>query len=316
MATTNKYTINPVTVESLVSKLEKAETASTKLPFGALQELLDHIHTYRLRRPQAVTKYGPILLENYEAKLGRARAAVLREQILLAALDMHNDGLMEEMDEQLAAAFPGGSNRRMRLHAMREEAMFFDKGTPATEQRADAIYEGMIKENVSNVLARKRQIALTRDRGDERKAISLLVQFLGTFQNDVAGWLELAELYVTRNSLEEAKFCYEEVMTMNPRNPAHPFHVCRYAELLYSLGSDRNVELVDQARCYFALSLQMQLKGNLRALYGLLAASRYTVDNSKSTAAMKEAKASLRYAKTVRYLFHLNSTSDRDPIIR
>ena len=40
----------------------------------------------------------------------------------------------------------------------------------------------------------------------------------------------------------------------------------RYAELVYTLGDDKNFELVEQARCYFALSVQMQLKGNLRAL--------------------------------------------------
>eukprot|EP00750_Incisomonas_marina_P003613 INCI13279.1.p1 GENE.INCI13279.1~~INCI13279.1.p1 ORF type:complete len:329 (-),score=62.68 INCI13279.1:115-1101(-) len=297
MAATNPYTLNDVTAESLAAKLAGRDESS--LTFLELSELLGHLQKYRLRRPRLVTQYGPVLLRRFEGKLGQARAAVLREQILLAALDLHDEGLMEEMDEELAAAFPGGSNRRMRLHAMREEASFFHSGSAATEGKAAAIYEGMIKENYSNVLARKRQIAMARDRGDETRAVELLVQFLAIFQNDMAGWLELGELYAARNSLDEAKFCYEEVMTMNPRNPAHPFHVCRYGELLYSLGDEKNIELVEQARCYFALSVKMQLKGNLRALYGLLTASK-TVLESKAAGASAfrvEAAASLKHAR-------------------
>jgi len=297
MPATNPYTLNAVTAEKLAEKLDGRD--SNSLSFPELSELLTHIQKYRLRRPSIVTKYGPVLLRKFESRLGHARASVLREQIFLAALDMHNDGLMEEMDEELAAAFPGGSNRRMRLHAMREEVLYFHNGNRSTEGKANAFYEEMTNENFSNVLARKRQIAMTRDRGDEKKAIEMLVAFLGVFQNDIAGWLELGELYASRNNLEEAKFCYEEVMTMNPRNPSHPFHVCRYAELLYSLGDERNIDPVEQARCYFALSVQMQLKGNLRALYGLLAASKRVLE-SKTTAYHTEAKASLRHAQTVR----------------
>ena len=125
MATTNKYTINPETVESLVAKCGDKDPSTAS--YTELKEIVDHVQKHRLRRSEVVVKYGPPLLERFEARLGQARAAVLREQILLAALDMHDQGLMEEMDEQLAAAFPGGSNRRMRLHAMREEVLFFHK---------------------------------------------------------------------------------------------------------------------------------------------------------------------------------------------
>lgn len=312
MAATNPYTINHVTVESLVSKLE-AKGGEDKASFQDLKELLNHVQKYRLRRPQVVTRYGPVLLRKFEAKLGQSRAAVLREQILLAALDMHDRGLMQEMDEELAAAFPGGSNRRLRLHAMREEVLHFHNPPGrATAARATDIYDGMVKENISNVLAHKRLIALTRDRGQEAKSIEMLVKFLSTFQNDTSGWLELAELYVSRNALSEAKFCYEEVMTMNPRNPAHPFHVCRYAEVLYSLASAEkniNTDLVEQARCYFALSLQMQMKGNLRALYGLLTASKYVVEDTKATNYHVEARASLLHAQTEIKNYYSASTS-------
>jgi tetratricopeptide (TPR) repeat protein len=300
---TSKYTINSVTVDSLCAKLDNRDPQS--LSFAELDELLRHVQKYRLRRPAIVTKYGPVMLERFASRLGKARIAVLREQILLAALDMHHSGLIEEMDEQLAAAFPGGSNRRLRLHAMREEAQAAQKRQftdDAEVQPTDAamIYDGMVRENPSNVLARKRQIALALSAGKEGEAVEQLVEFLRVFQNDLAGWLELGELYAARNNLEEAKFCYEEVLTMNPLNPSHPFHVCRYAEILFSMGDDRSPELVEQARCYFALSLQMQLKGNLRALYGLLAASRHVLDAKTASAHHAEARASLKYARQVR----------------
>ena len=236
MAATNPYTINPVTAESLAAGLDGRDDAL--LSYDELAELLNHIQKYRLRRPQLVAKYGQILLSRFQSRLGEARAAVLREQILLAALDLHDMALMEEMDEELTAVF-ANSNRRLRLHAMREEVAFVDEGNcedpeaMANGGAADSIYEGMIEENFSNLLARKREIALTRDRGEESAAIEKLVKFLEIFQNDGAGWMELGELYASRNNFEEAKFCYEELLTINPRDPAQPFHVCRYAEILY-----------------------------------------------------------------------------------
>ena len=55
--------------------------------------------------------------------------------------------------------------------------MYFHNGNRSTEGKANAFYEEMTNENFSNVLARKRQIAMTRDRGDEKKAIEMLVAF-------------------------------------------------------------------------------------------------------------------------------------------
>lgn len=302
MSTTNRYTLNPVTDVSLSEKLDGQDLNS--ISFHDLDTLLTHIQQYRLRRPALVTKFGPVLLRRFESRLGEARSAVLREQILLAALDMHDKGLMEQMDAELAASFPGGSNRRLRLHAMRQEALSHQQATSSFAASADSpesIYEAMIDENFSNVLARKRQIALIRGQGDENKAIEALVDFLSVFQNDAPAWLELGELYASRNNIEEAKFCYEEIMTMNPRNTSQPFYVCRYAELLYALGSVKDIELVEQARCYFALSIQMQLKGNLRALYGLLVSSRYVLDSKSIQSAQKvEATASYEHAVRVR----------------
>ena len=79
-------------------------------------------------------RYGTILLRRFEGRLGKAKAAVLREQILLAALDRHDEGLMEMMDEELTLAFPDASNRRMRLHAMRLEAESFKVNKQAGRQ--------------------------------------------------------------------------------------------------------------------------------------------------------------------------------------
>ena len=68
------------------------------------------------------------------------------------------------------------------------------------------------------------------------------------------------------------------------------------------MGSEagKNPELVEQARCYFALSLQMQVKGNLRALFGLLTASKHVLESKSLSAHQVEATASLAHAQEVR----------------
>lgn len=84
-------------------------------------------------------------------------------------------------------------------------------------------------------------------------------------------WLELTELYLSRQNFEKAQFCYEEILSMQPHNPLVNL---RYAEILYSTANcgGESIDTLYLARKYYshALALQSDKGSQTRALWGLL----------------------------------------------
>ena len=77
----------------------------------------------------------------------------------------------------------------------------------------------------------KRLVSLYRDGGMETEAIQVLNKFIEMNQDDVESWLELADIYLSKQNFTKALYCYEEIIATMPKNYLVNL---RYAETLYS----------------------------------------------------------------------------------
>jgi len=136
---------------------------------------------------------------------------------------------------------------------------------------AEELYDNILEQDKVNTGAWKRKICIYKAQGDRAKAVTELVAYLTIFASDAEAWLELAELYIILAKFELAKFCYEELILMQPEN--YLYHL-QYAELLCTLGSKRNSLSFELAVYHYTQSLDLKPIGNLRAMFGLLMALR------------------------------------------
>lgn len=96
-----------------------------------------------------------------------------------------------------------------------------------------------------------------------------MTKYLEVNQEDMEGWQEAADIYMSMQNYAKASFCYEEMLLREPKNYLVNL---RYAELLYSAQSrpDRQTDLVN-ARKYFAHAAVMKEgQADARTLFGLL----------------------------------------------
>lgn len=77
-------------------------------------------------------------------------------------------------------------------------------------------------------MALKRKIAIKVAKGQNTEAIAALVKYLDNFAQDSEGWVELSNLYLKENQFQQAAYCMEEIVLLNPLN--HIFHL-KYAEV-------------------------------------------------------------------------------------
>ena len=128
----------------------------------------------------------------------------------------------------------------------------------------------MIEQNPDDKQTVKRLVSLFRDQEMYASAIQILNKFVETNQDDSEAWTELADIYLSKQNYSKALYCYEELLSIQPRN----YKVnLTYAEMLYSSQrSDRLEDLVN-ARKYFshaAILKQDTSDPCIRALFGLV----------------------------------------------
>ena len=81
----------------------------------------------------------------------------------------------------------------------------------------------------------KRRAALLRSIKRPIEAIEQLVRLLDTFPNDSEAWAELADLYLSQDMLQQAAFCLEELILLQPFS----YYVhAQYAEILWNMGKE------------------------------------------------------------------------------
>jgi predicted Zn-dependent protease len=216
------------------------------------KELLQKWREENSRNPQKVRRLWSLLdLDKY---LGDEKWPAL-EQVCLAAMDLHDAGLIKDCLNQLDTKFPGsGRVKRLKAMAKLELRDRFDD--------ALKLYDDMIRKDETNSALYKRKIAILIAQKKIAEAIQGLTDYLKKFMNDQEAWLELGDLYIQEQDYPKAAFCLEELILTNPHN--HLYHE-KYAEIQYTMGSAESLEL---ARAYFAQALKLN-PSNVRALFGL-----------------------------------------------
>ena len=225
-----------------------------------------------LRNSEEVTELGECLILEHGNKLGDELWTIY-EQVFLASIDCRKMDLATMCLRELKTQFPK-SIRVEKLNAMRLEA--FEK-----YEEAEQIYNKILEAEPANAVVRKRLVAIHKAQNRVGEAIKELNEYLKKFMSDQEAWTELAELYISQQDHKKAKFCMEELILMNPHN--HLFHQ-RYAEILYTLGGNENME---KARKYFAQALKLD-NNSMRALFGFFLASAHLANSSKDVKTKKE----------------------------
>lgn len=114
----------------------------------------------------------------------------------------------------------------------------------------------------------KRLVSLYRDGGMETEAIQVLNKFIEMNQDDVESWLELADIYLSKQNFTKALYCYEEIIATMPKNYLVNL---RYAETLYSAyKTTENFDELALARKYFSHADILKEDSCARALLGLV----------------------------------------------
>lgn len=166
--------------------------------------------------------------------------------------------------DKLEKQFGAKSSRVLRLRGMRLEFQGQTTGDAELLTAATVVYQAVLEKDPTDSLTLKRQIAVAKAQGFRDHTIKLLVEFLTIFACDFEAWLELADLYLEQCMYQNAGFCFEELIVLQPQNY---FLYVKYGEILATLGGVDNLLL---ARKQFSFSLELSSNNNLRAWWGLV----------------------------------------------
>eukprot|EP00640_Fibrocapsa_japonica_P003103 CAMPEP_0113935588 /NCGR_PEP_ID=MMETSP1339-20121228/2720_1 /TAXON_ID=94617 /ORGANISM="Fibrocapsa japonica" /LENGTH=324 /DNA_ID=CAMNT_0000937799 /DNA_START=18 /DNA_END=992 /DNA_ORIENTATION=- /assembly_acc=CAM_ASM_000762 len=283
-----------------MEEFKSLEVAAGRGGKQVVMELLKHIRTKKIRRPDVVLEYGVDLIQD-NAGIGDERWTVM-EQVFQAALDLNNNDIAQFCIKALKVQFPS-SNRVQRLVGLQHEA----KGEFSA---AESLYKNMLAETPTNTLVFKRLVACQVAQGKKAGAIRALNAYLNDFPADAVAWQQLGDLHCAVSNYEAAAFCYEELVLTQPSNCL--FHL-RLAELYYTLGSvgsapalegvsggggggsSAQVQQLVLARKHFSRALELQRSNNPRALMGLamacaaLSGGKSTKSTASSSSAASDA---------------------------
>ncbi|KAI9248238.1 hypothetical protein BDA99DRAFT_525186 [Phascolomyces articulosus] len=216
---------------------------------------IEELQTFRTtneRRSEYVASLGARLIrDKYITKL-QDQVWPIYEQITIAALDVGDFELAQHCLDQLQERFGDGSLRLQRLKGMFLEAQ-------GKLDEAQKVYDAILEKDATHLLASKRQIVLLKERNKMDEAIEAMTKYLDTYYDDHEGWIELCNMYLEQHYYEQAAFCCEELIILQPAN--HIWFL-KYAEIVYTLG---NLSL---AMKHYCKVLEL-CTDNVRALYGL-----------------------------------------------
>ncbi|TIA95372.1 hypothetical protein E3P94_04078 [Wallemia ichthyophaga] len=211
--------IQPLTYDDISSP-------STINMSSAVQILTDYRKEGVRRSQETYNLSKQIYGTRHERSLGDEKWAFY-EQFAIAALDVGDHNLAEELLLRLAEKFPLSPRvsviEGMMLEAKREFGL------------AERLYNNLLEEDPTNVAIQKRMIVLTKLQypKDLSKATDRLTTYLDTFYLDPEAWMELADIYTQQQSYQRALFAIEECLLMQPINP---YYILKYAETQYTSG--------------------------------------------------------------------------------
>lgn len=226
--------------------------------------VLRYIRAHQLREPDLVIEHGKALLgPNLTGGLSSdeaARLAVL-EQICYASVDVQEHSTAEICLSQIRKAVGKDPVRFRMILARCLEAAGDNDG-------ASLIYDDILKENPSNLMALKRKYCMAPT---EKESIETLNAYLQQSPCDTAAWYEMAKLRMSIGDYKSAVFALEEVVLGCPLDS--PIH-CQLAEAYATLGGVANLQL---ARKHMAQALELD-DTNKRAMFGLVSVAKAYLD--------------------------------------
>lgn len=226
-----------------------------------------------IRRSEDVVAIWEKVLSDAQEDLRDERWTIL-EQVAMAAIDVHRLDIVTDVINALSSNFGRNSLRLRRLEAMRAE--MHEDWDLAIE-----LLDQILEKDETNCLARKRKIAIHRERGETDRAKKALNEYLEDCMYDGEAWAELCEIYVLEQEYTKAAFCCEELILQNPNN--HLYYQ-KYADIKYSEGGSDNM---DMAKTYYCHTIKLN-PNNIRALYGLFLSSTRLASSSKCTVQNKK----------------------------
>jgi predicted Zn-dependent protease len=244
----------------------KAELERKPKSAAAIMELLKCMRVHRIRDSRLVVRFGGAAVRKMLGQLGDDKWAIY-EQVFIAALDTGDDELANDCLAALMVQFKD-SSRVKRLVGLQSEAKREFKAASET-------YDELLEANPCNALALKRRVALLLGQGKAKEAVRELNDLLEQYHGDATAWQCLADLYLGMSKYDAAAFCFEELLLHDPMN--HMLH-CRLGEVYFTLGRPEDLA---NARKYFAQSLEVKTRGNVRALHGLAACCAAVAEDPK-----------------------------------
>lgn len=233
---------------------------------------LRYIRCHQLREPELVISEAKALLgPNLSGKLSdeAARLSVL-EQTCLAAIDVNDSDLADLCLNKLKSSV---GNESVRFRSLLARCLEGD----GQMEGAEKIYDALLEDNPSNLMALKRKYCLLRAQvGKEVETMDALNVYLQQNISDTAGWYEMSRFCLELGDYRGAAYALEEVVLGCPLDShAH----CMLGEVYVTLGGLDNLQ---SARKHMAQSLELD-ESNRRALFGLVSASSdYLEEASKS----------------------------------
>mmetsp|Transcript_31555 Transcript_31555/g.52642 ORF Transcript_31555/g.52642 Transcript_31555/m.52642 type:complete len:304 (-) Transcript_31555:172-1083(-) len=253
--------------------------------------VLRYIRAHELREPALVVSHGKALLGD---KLNKGltdtacRTAAL-EQICLAALDTDNHELADLSLGEIKRHVDESSTRYRRLEGRCKEGREDYEG-------AMTVYEGLLKENPSNLVALQRKYCVLRaQRKEPEVVLEALNEYLGQQMADVSAWYEMAQLRLSLADFKGAAYALEQVVLGSPLEA--DIHR-ELAEVYATIGGLENVTL---ARKHMAQALELE-PNNVRAQLGLVSiANQYLEESNQASKKLQDEHERLVALELVRF---------------
>jgi len=185
------------------------------------------------------------------------------EQVLIAAIDLHDQTLGERCYEYLKGRFGNKSLRVRRLLGLGLEA-------DGDYEEAEKLYNNLLQENPACSFALKRKHCLLKAQvGREMDAMDALKTYLEKFPSDASAWQQMYEACMDVGDYKSAAFCMEELVLSSPLDAQ--LH-CTLGEVYASISGPGVLDNLRLARKHLAQSLDLDSSTqNIRAFYALIA---------------------------------------------
>ena len=188
------------------------------------------------------------------------------ENVFLACLRTGDNDSAYLCLEEITDRFGKANERVMALQGLYREA------TAENAEQLDEVmrqYEDLLKEDPTLFAVRKRRAALLKSMGRIPEAVNAMTNLVDASPTDAEAWAELADLYLTQGSYEQAIFCLEEVLLVTPN--AWNMHA-RLGEVLFlsaqRLDGGDQMKTVSESMRRFCRSVEL-CDDYLRGYYGL-----------------------------------------------